>query len=382
MNKTLNFLLITLLLTIGNLFSLFAENKSKDAVYIETIKAIERLQANPDSRKAKSNLKSSYNSAVKFYERRKNYVLVSGEKQKYSKAIGYYKMLNQLSDEILACPTCTEVVKNTKKYSDELQDLLKHAAKERYDLGISGMQSGARDGAKEAYYHFLKSNEFVPGYYDVEERIGEALFNAILKVVIEPKQMNNNNYGVSPAFFYDSVQSYMIRTNDNEFIKFFTPQSAHAEQIHFPNHIVELRMDNFMIGDVKESEKDIEAKNDSILVEEVENEKGEMVPVYESVTANINLKRKEIICRGMVVLRITDYRSKLIVRNRKFPGRFVWFTEWGSYTGDERALSEEQIELCNREPLEIPSSQELFKKFAQPVYVKTTEYLSDYYKDF
>ena len=382
MNKILFSSVMISLLFVANCLSGFAADKSKDAVYIETLKAIEKLQDNPDSRKAKSNLKSAYSQAVKFYESRKNYVLVSNDKLKYSKAIGYYKMLNQLTDELQACPSCTEVVKNTKKYYDELQDLLKHAAKESYELGIAGMQSGSRDGAKEAYYHFLTCNEFVPGYFDVEERISEALFNAILKVVIEAKPMTKNIYSLDPSFFYDSLQSDMINGNANDFITFYTPQSAHDAQIQFPNHIVDLRLDNFMIGEVKESEEIIELKNDSIFVEEKENEKGEKIKIYESVSASMTLKRKEVVCRGMIVLRITDYRSKLILRNRKFPGRFVWSSQWGSFTGDERALSEEQINTCNSVPLDVPLPQDLFLEFSKPVYIKTTGYLKDFYKDF
>lgn len=382
MDKALLSCLFIFLLTVAKTIPGFAADKTQDAVYIETIKAIERLQENPDSRKAKSNLKSSYSQAVKFFESRKNYVLVSGDKQKYSKAIGYYKMLNQLTDELQACSTCTEVVKNTKKYYEELQDLLKHAAKERYDLGIAGMQSGARDGAKEAYYHYLKCNEFVPGYFDVEDRASEALFNAILKVVIEPKPMTKNTYGLNPSFFYDSLQTDMIKGNTNDFISFYTPQTAHVAQIQFPNHIVELRLDNFMIGDIKESEETVEAKNDSIFVEEKENDKGEKFSVYESVTATMNIKKKEVVCRGMIVLRITDYRSKLIVRNRKFPGRFVWTSEWGTFNGDERALNEKQVEVSKQEELDVPSPQDLFVEFSKPIYIKTTEYLKDFYKDF
>lgn len=393
-----------------------------------TNSAIERLQSNPESKKAKSNLKETYSQAVKYYESKKNFVLVSNDKLKYSTAIVYYQQLNKLSDAINGCTECLEVVKNTNQYYEELNDLLKHAVRERYELGMASMQTGSREGAREAYDHFLMCNEYLPNYLDVKDRIAEAMFSAILKVIIETDPVSKKDYDISSEFFYDNFQTFLHESNESDFVKFFTPQTAVAERIQFPNHIVEIRFDNFQVGDVRESVKTETIKNDSIVIEEaidtmafaaleigmpdsllvdslatseidsiavIENDKKEKSSKkrdikeeekkeikYMSVSADLTTNRKEIVSRGIVVLRITDYRSKQILANRKFSGRFVWYSTWGHFVGDERALTQEQIDMCNRQPQDPPPVQDLFVEFSKPIYLELTDYISKFFEKY
>lgn len=430
-NHTVRILLI-ILFNFFLLSTICDAKELKEEDYLKsTNEAIERLQANPDSKKAKSNLKNTYNIAVKYYERKKNFVLVSNDKLKYSMAIVYYQQLNKLSDAIKGCPSCLEVVKNTNQYYEELNDLMKHAVRERYELGMSAMQTGSREGAREAYDHFLKCNEYLPGYLDVEDRIAEAMFSAILKVIIESNPVSNKDYDITSKFFYDNFQNFLYESNESEFVKFFSPELALKERIQFPNHIVEIRFDNFQVGDVRESVKTETIKNDSVVVEvavdsllsvgvadslsvdsldivalDVEMSDSLVVQTegddadkrkrsgrkdakedekeieYMSVSADLTTNRKEIISRGIVVLRITDYRSKQILANRKFSGRFVWYSTWGHFDGDERALTQDQIDMCKREPLDPPPVQQLFVDLTKPIYSELTGYVTKFFSKY
>jgi hypothetical protein len=60
----------------------------------------------------------------------------------------------------------------------------------------------------------------------------------------------------------------------------------------------------------------------------------------------------------------------------------VWFTEWGSFNGDERALSKDQLALCDKRPAPPPPPQDLFVEFTKPIYNQVTPFLKDFYRKY
>ena len=78
-------------------------------------------------------------------------------------------------------------------------------------------------------------------------------------------------------------------------------------------------------------------------------------------------------------MRIMDTKSNTVVLHDKFPGEFVWINQWGSFNGDERALTREQLQIANQQPMQPPPPQNLFIEFCKPIYTQVTSKIRGYY---
>lgn len=61
-----------------------------------------------------------------------------------------------------------------------------------------------------------------------------------------------------------------------------------------------------------------------------------------------------------------------MLTQEKMPDTFTWTTQWGTFNGDERALTPEQIKLCSLRDVPPPPPQDLFVAFTQPIYGQIT----------
>jgi hypothetical protein len=66
----------------------------------------------------------------------------------------------------------------------------------------------------------------------------------------------------------------------------------------------------------------------------------------------------------------------------KIPGSYTWFCRWGNYNGDSKALTKEQINLCQGRELMPPMPQDLFIEFTKPIYSQLTSRLNSFYNNY
>jgi hypothetical protein len=109
---------------------------------------------------------------------------------------------------------------------------------------------------------------------------------------------------------------------------------------------------------------------------------GTIKKVYGTVKAKLHSYRREVISRGTLDVSIEDFPMNRIISQRKFDGQFVWYNEWATFNGDERALSQDQLARCNLRPALPPPPQELFVQFTKPIYNQVTPFLRDFYQKY
>jgi hypothetical protein len=63
-------------------------------------------------------------------------------------------------------------------------------------------------------------------------------------------------------------------------------------------------------------------------------------------------------------------------------GEFVWYTEWGYFNGDERALDEYFLEVVKLKEAYPPPPQDLFVAFTQPIFGQVTSKIRDFYRGY
>lgn len=346
------------------------------------LKSINRLRKNPSHKKSKETLRKSYPLAIGLLEDQANNKLAGESPSKYTDALRIYQDINYLADEIRRSPGALKVIPQPKYFSAKVEELKQLAAKESYERGLVALKRNTREDAKEAYFLFKNANEFVTGYKDVRNKLEEAKFEATLKVIVEQIPVPAK-YNLSGKYFQDRIESYLnSQFRGSEFVRFYTPQEADAQQLPYIDQYLRLQFDDFVIGETH-TEKVIETiTRDSVVVATVTLENRKKQDVYGTVSAKLTTYRREVISRGLFSMQIFDAQNNTVLRHRKFNPEFVWFSSWGSFNGDERALTKEQLAICQSAEMPPPPPQDLFISFTKPIYDQLIPELNAYYSRF
>jgi hypothetical protein len=346
--------------------------------YIAALQAINRLRANPDSKKAREALEVSYPMALQHLQRRADAAMGSDNNMKYSEVAGYYELMNQLADEISRSPAALNVFPKPNFYARELQQARELAAGEHYGEGLASEQLNTRQSWKDAFFYFQQADQFVPGFKDARERMENARYHATLKVIVEQIPVPRN-YQLTADFFLNQVLEYLAGSKSGDFVAFYSPEAAQNAGIDYPDQVLRMNFDNFVIGQTYDKEVVREFSRDSVVVGEVTLPDGTKQKAYNTVKARLTTYRREVLSTGLLDVTIIDYPLNQVIAQRKFNGQFIWFTEWGSFNGDERALSKEQLALCNKKPHPVPGPQSLFVEFTRPIFDQVTPFLKNFY---
>jgi hypothetical protein len=304
----------------------------------------------------------------------------SSNVQKYYVIVQQYENLNRLAAEIYRCPKALQLVR-PKEYNNELQEIKDEAAETFYNLGKAALQNcGDVRVARSAMNYFISADNFVRGYKDVDAMIAEAEFYSTLRVVVQ-KPLTNRSYQLSADFFFDNLIVELRRTTQNKLVEIYSEEQAKAMKISTPHQVITLDFLDFTVGNARETSKTIDCKKDSVLVG-YSKVNGKDYPAYNTVTAKFTTNTLELSSGGVLNVRVADFYTNKILREQKFTGSYVWNSTWGSYKGDDRALTKAQKDICNRKQQIPPAPQELFVEFTKPIYSKTISYLNNYYLNY
>lgn len=433
--------IIILVAIIGTIWSCSSSKKSFESgnYYGSVMQSVSKLRKSPNNKKTREVLSQAYPMAVDFYRDQVNRMKNSQDRFKNGKIVDAYKMLNNMHDEIRRSPAALEVIPYPEDFYSQLKYHTKEAAAERYTAGEEALAMGSRPYAIEAYHHFVNADLYEPGYLDVKNKIDEARYFATLKVLVEQVPVPSMQAGLSAQFFQDQIEQFLFNYQENEFIRFY---SARDENLKDPDQILVFQFDDFVVGQVNNQERIIEASQDSVVIAKipkssVENQtqqeqkvtvchappgnpantqtlevgmsalqahidhgdkigscdgatpspsnsnvsvpKEEYINVYSTVKATFRENTRQVISRGLLSMRIMDAKSNTVVLHDKFPGEFVWINQWGSFNGDERALTQEQLNIANQRPMQPPPTQTLFIEFCKPIYGQLTSKVMSYY---
>ena len=347
--------------------------------YDAVIKAVERLRSSPDNKKARQTLKDAYPYAVETLTTEIGNLLNSNEQFKYAGIVERYEKINSMADEIRRSPAARSLNLDIKDYSSQLSGAKEKAALESYQAADVLLEKGDRLSAREAFYMYENVNTYIPGYRDVDKKMDLARDLATLVVVVEEISVPGL-YKINSDFFHNQIVTNLSDRLGNNFIEFVGPDEA--GQFGHADHILKMQFDDFVVGATHDKEviKNLTSK-DSVKVGTA-NVEGKKVDVYDKVKATYTLHTREVNSSGILDVKIVDAITNKLVNNKKFPGQYVWGTDWSSYNGDKRALSAEQLKLTRQRPAAPPPPQELFLEFTKPIYDQTRSFLYNFYRQY
>lgn len=349
--------------------------------FTATIQAVNRLRNNPNSSKALDAVKESYPMSISYFSAKIENALNSGANFKYSEVVDDYEKMNLLSDEVSRCPAALKILPKVNYFTKELAQTKKLAAEEQYQAGFMNEKLNTRLSWKDAWFNYQKADRFSPGYKDVKSRLEEAKYNATLKVIVEKIQVTRK-YQITANFFLNQIIENLVRNRPNEFVAFYSPEAAAKEGLKNPDQILRMNFDDFVVGQVNDKESVREASRDSVEVGTVTLSDGKKVKAYNTVKAKLTVNRRELISMGVLDVTVVDLQRNSVVSQKKFPGQYYWFVEWGSFNGDERALTNDELAICSRKTVPPPGPQDLFVEFTKPIFNQVTPFLKSFYQQY
>ena len=355
----------------------------KGNYYDSVMRSVEKLRKSPNNKNSQEVLANAYPQAVNTFMDKLENEDQANVDFKFTKAAGTYRQLNSMYESIQRSPGAQQVISNPKKYYKTLDKIKPQAADEQYEAGLYQLSMGNRENAKQAYYYFMEADKFVPGYRNVGEKIDESYQRSILHVVANPKPVQSRFYEVSAEVFYRQVENTLQQIENNEFIRFYSPEEAANNNIQNPDQILEVNFEDFVVGETHTKEVIEKMERDSVVIGEITLDSGRKKEVIGTVSAEVALFRMEVISRGLVNLSISKngMDAKDIIY-QDLPGEFVWFHEWGQFNGDERALNDEQVAICHNKRINPIPPQQLFVEFTKPIQTQLHNRLISFYKNY
>lgn len=351
--------------------------------YDAVILSVEKLKKNPDHGKARETLKQAYPLAVEnLLEKIENQRSLQPEFFNTFSAYTY-EDLNRMYEAIMKSPAAREIIRNPEKFYLQLSKVKSKAAEEQYQAGIKHLTYGDRENAKKAYFYFQDAEYFVPNYKEVSHKSEQAYQMALLHVVADLKPVQSRIYRLSANSFYEELIKSLHKMEEGKFIRFYTPKEAKEHQLKNPDQLLQINFEDFVVGETHSSEYVENLQKDSVIVGQVNSGNGRKKNVYGTVKAKFSSYRMEVVSRGLVNLNIRNNNyKKTILNNENIPGEYVWFNEWGRYDGDKRALTPEQLDICNGRRIPPPPPQQMFVEFTKPIYSQLNSKLINFYNKY
>ena len=340
-------------------------------------KAVGRLQNSPKNTEALQVLKTAYQLALQDHLRKIDEAKLSNDLFRWETIMYDYQKINQLADDINTCPACLVVVPSPTKYTEELADSRYNAAAARYNSGMTYLSERSRLAAKKAYYEFEKVQNLQPNYKDVKAKLDDAFWAAVTRVVVQPIIVNRGPYKLSGDYFQHQIDDFISRYSRNKFVIFYAEDQATNEKI-VPDQVLSLNFDDFVVGQTYVKERVEKLKLDSVIIGETRDKKA----VYGTVKATLSIFEKNISSSGLLDMTITDWQSRKIIKQQKFPGTYVWRDSWASYQGDDRALNNNQLAMTRRKEILPPPPGALFLEFTKPIYNQLVDDISAFYNSY
>jgi hypothetical protein len=276
-----------------------------------------------------------------------------------------------ITDAVLAIPQASAMIKEPVQFRDQISKARVNAAEEYYQGGTDLLKTENRLDARLALEMFQKARKEVPDYKDIATQIRRAEELATLYVVVNPVDYNGFGWNYW-GYQNDYLQWQMLRDLNNRSYKltrFLTEQEARSMRIR-PERVVDMRFARLQVSNPY-TERDSYQREKQIPVPNPKKDSlGRPLPSVETITvrATITFTRRFINGDADLECRIYDINSGRNILYDHFPGRYNWVFETATYTGDQRALTDDDLRKLNNRFDQYPTREEVGQKLVNDAY--------------
>jgi hypothetical protein len=373
------------------IFSCKTANKSyQKGDYTEAIElGIKKLQKDPYDNQTKELVKNAYNYAVNQHEDAIRSLSNRKGDERYEAIYHEYVQLQNLYNIINRYPATAKLV-DARNYSEYLQTYGDKAADYHIANAEKWEEEGTKQAAREAYKEYRSALHFRPNDFDLKKKRDEAYDAAITKVLVVPIQAGyGGNYGYPNDSRYrnsyqlQNFQNEVMRTLSynmgNDFVRFYSEWDLRNKNME-PDQVMELNIGRIIIGRPFDNTTSREVSK-IVVVKETVYKPDSVVKEYATVRGRITQTRRTLLSEGDLYITVRDTKGRTLWNDR-FTGQHQWHTEFATYTGDERALSEGDKSLLTNRNTYPPSEDQVMDDLFRQINSELSYRLRNYFARF
>lgn len=356
-----------------------AYNKGDYADAIEL--GVKKLQKDPGDYETRDLVKSAYTFAVNQHEEEIRNLSASSNDNRYEAILKEYNKLQDLYNTLTEYPAVAQMITATnyssyvQTYRDKVADIHLAAAEKWMD---EGTKASFRNAYNEYNYALRYRNNMA-----IKAKRDEAYNAALTKVLVVPIQ-NYGGYSYNSSYQLQQFQAEVMRTlaynMNNDFIKFFSEWDLRNNNLE-PDQILEMNLGRIRIGQPYDERTQRQVSKE-VVIKETVYKPDSVVKQYGTVRATITNTRRTLLSEGELYLSLRDPKGRTIWNDR-FNGQHRWQTEFATYTGDERALSESDRAALNKNPnYNTPREDEIMAELYRQIQSDLSYRLRNYYSRF
>ena len=290
---------------------------------------------------------------------------------KWDKLITELEGIQRMYDIVNRSAYAIRIVKPVNVYP-RLMATKDSAANDFYYYASDQLLLNTRQGNREAFYGFDKAQQYVPNYRDAAVRMREAFDKSIVHVLVnnfEYDVLGMGNFGWSTFNGRDrQFHSNMIvdlggRRTNNIPAQFYD-QYALRRTGKTPDYVVDLVWRNIRFDQGFERSR---TYNRSKRIETGKDTANK--PIYTNVVATVYVTEREFTANGDLNVIITNTDSREQVLWDRLPSNYRYTFEYAKFTGDKRALDDNDWNLINRNNNQpLPSRDDAMGELIRMVY--------------
>jgi tetratricopeptide (TPR) repeat protein len=341
--------------------------------------AAKKLSKKPNDAGLLQTLQSAYRFALEDHESRIRNFANSFDDLKYERVYQEYLDLQRLYDAVHRSPAVFDIVQPTD-YSAYITTYKEQAANARVERGQTLMDNNTKQGAKDAYAEFQRALDLKPGDIPIRQKLDDAYANAVTNVVLLPLTrygIQYSSYNFDMNNFNTDIMRYLNNNNNNRFVRYYQDAEARSYNLRTDN-IVEMRFSDVNIGRYRDQRNTREVSRQIVGKERVYS-KDSVVKEYITVKATITTTTRSIQADGLLQATVKDYNNRWLWSDT-YRGDYSWQASFSTFTGDERALSDEDRKLIAQKEQWPPSNDEIIRIIMNEIRNKTECGISDYFK--
>lgn len=353
---------------------LYQKGKYDEAVEV----AAKKLQKDPDNLSLQNTIIEAYRYAVNDHESAIASYEASNNDLKWEWIYNEYASLQRLYDAIYRSPQVYQLVQPAD-YSSSLITYAEKAGEAHFERGLAWMRNYDKESFKNAYSEFQTALKFIPGDQEVISRMNEAYGLAITNVVILPVtrydfQFSSYNYDYNN--YNDRLISDLKYNSGNPFVTFYSPAEARNLNVRV-DRVIELQMQNVLIGRVSETRKAREVSKE-VVTREITYKPDSVVKVYGTVKAKVNTVERARHSEGSMLITIRNESGRILWTD-VLSSHDDWYSVFTTYTGDDRALSDSDKKFLTRKEEFLPSEGDVINHIYGDLISNSSYKIRDYF---
>ena len=339
-------------------------------------RSLKKLQKDPYDYEAQDVLKKAYTYAVSKHQDEIRILSNSSSENRYQQIYYQYSTLQGLYRDIRNIPSADKAVKPTD-YSSHLETYKGKIADMHVAKGDTWMKEGSRRGAREAYSQYRQALDHRPESMEIKNKMEDAYEAAVVDVLLLPTNTytgNINSYEVRN--FQTRIISQLANSSSYQFIRYFSEADLKSKKIK-PTETVELQLSHLDIGRAFDESSTREVSKE-VVTKETVYKPDSVVKQTSTVKARIITTKRTVVSMGDVVLTARDSMGK-VVWTEVVKGEHRWETKFATYNGDERALSDTDINLVNTKEKKAPEESTVVNEVLRQLGSNLSSRLQNHY---